>query len=441
MADPRLPLGRRTLSPGTRLNGLYEIDALVASGGMGEIYRAHAIQTDDVVAIKMMLPEFADNEQALALFRKEASALHKLAHEAIVRYYVFSVEPTLHRPYLAMEFVEGQTLSQLLARGPLTYEATVSLMKRIAGGLQVAHERGIIHRDVTPDNIIIPSGGDVARAKIIDFGIAKSTEIGGAKTVIGVGFAGKANYVSPEQLGLYGGVVTPKSDIYSFGLVLAQALTGRPLNMGGNQVEVIEKRHKVPDLGNIEMRFRPLIDRMLQPSPNDRPESMAAVASWPLGASQLLRRRNLDDLDGTSKAADPPPVRRRISRSLIAAGAAGLVLLAGAGAAVYWLATPALRTPEAVVPALQTAGAPTRPPAASTTPVAPAATTATPPPGTPSLAAPSLTAPPAPSAAAPALIPAPAPPPGPPGATPPPGWGSAGQPYRPPPPPDPASGP
>src|SRR3954452_14801665 len=163
------------LSAGTRLNGIYEIDRQIGIGGMGEIYKGHAIQTGDAVAIKLMLPELAENEAALALFRKEASALHYLQHDAIVRYYVFTIEPLLQRPYLAMEFVDGQSLSAILQeRGPLPFEAVRLLMLRVAAGLQAAHEGGIVHRDVTPDNIIIP-GGDVARAKIIDFGIARST--------------------------------------------------------------------------------------------------------------------------------------------------------------------------------------------------------------------------------------------------------------------------
>ena len=169
-----------------------------------------------------------------------------------------------------MEFVDGRSLSEILREGPLTFEAARSLMQRVAAGLQAAHERGIIHRDVSPDNIIVP-GGDVARAKIIDFGIARSTQLGQG-TVIGSGFAGKYNYVSPEQLGLFGGDVTAKSDIYSLGLVLVEALTGRPLDMGGSQFEIVEKRRKVPDLGAIDMRFRPLLEQMLQPDPKDRPQ-------------------------------------------------------------------------------------------------------------------------------------------------------------------------
>ena len=266
------------LAPGTRLNGIFEIDQRIASGGMGEIYRGHAIETGDPVAIKVMRTDLADNTMALALFRKEASALHYIHHEAIVRYYIFSNDPGTGRHYLAMEFVDGQPLSELLQRGPLGFEAVRLLQERLAAGLNAAHQHGIIHRDLSPDNVLIPAG-DLAQAKIIDFGIARSTRVGDG-TIIGSGFAGKNNYVSPEQLGLFGGDVTAKSDIYSLGLVLAQCLTGQPINMGGTQFEVLEKRRVVPDLRAVDRRFRPLLENMLQPNPANRPESMAAVAAW-----------------------------------------------------------------------------------------------------------------------------------------------------------------
>jgi hypothetical protein len=277
---PALPFAPsyRGLAPGTRLNGIYEIDQVIGAGGMGEVYKCHEIQTGAAVAIKMLLPEMAENDAALALFRREAAALHHLLHDAIVRYFVFTVEPALRRPYLAMEFVEGRPLSDILGEGPLTFEALLKLMRRIASGLQAAHERGIVHRDVSPDNIIVPLG-DVARAKIIDFGIARSSQFGD-KTIIGSGFAGKENYVSPEQVGLYGNDVTAKSDIYSLGLLLFYALTGQKLDMGGSQFQLVEKRQRVPDLGGVDLRIRPLLERMLQPDPANRPATMAEIANW-----------------------------------------------------------------------------------------------------------------------------------------------------------------
>jgi predicted Ser/Thr protein kinase len=320
---------RPIIPAGTQLNGIYEIDEPIAAGGMGEIYKGHAIETGDVVAIKLIRSDLAETDAASALFRKEASALHNLYHEAIVRYYVYTTDPVLGRPYLAMEYVDGQSLSALLRGGPLAFEAVYRLMQRIASGLHAAHERGIIHRDVSPDNIIIP-GGDMARAKIIDFGIARSTRLGEEGTIIGSGFAGKYNYVSPEQLGLFGGEVTPKSDIYSLGLVLAEALRHGPIDMGGNHVEVIEKRRSVPDLGPVDRRLRPLLEHMLQPNPADRPASMAEVAAW-----------TVDTPVPSVRAQRPPPARSRPAAGGVAAGQFSMVVgaaigLSIAGAAVLY---------------------------------------------------------------------------------------------------------
>ncbi len=255
-----------------------------------------------------------------------------------MRYFVFTVEPVLQRPYLAMEFVEGQSLSELLRQGPLTFEAARTLMLRVAAGLQAAHERGIIHRDVSPDNIII-QGGNVARAKIIDFGIARSTRLG-SSTVIGSGFAGKYNYVSPEQLGLYGGDVGARSDIYSLGLVLVEALTGQAIDMGGNQAEIVEKRRRVPDLKHIDLRIQPLIERMLQPNPADRPLSMAEVANWPIGARDARSRRDLDPSGHRLGRRGTPEPRRGTIARLALTGALGVLVLAGGGVGVYLLQQP-----------------------------------------------------------------------------------------------------
>jgi len=332
----------RGVPPGTRLNGIYEIEAVIGAGGMGEVYRCREIQTGSVVAVKMLLPDMVDNAAALALFRREATALHNLQHDAIVRYFLFTVEPTLKRPYLAMEFVNGRSLSNMLDEGALTFEAMVKLMQRVASGLQAAHEHGIIHRDVSPDNIIVPLD-DVRRAKIIDFGIARSTQIGD-KTIIGSGFAGKDNYASPEQVGLYGNDVTAKSDVYSLGLVLFHVLTGQKLNMGGSQFELVEKRRRVPDLGAVDMRVRPLLERMLQPDPALRP-TMAEVASWtPTGWTQTAGTR-LYGFDPLARPESASPVlwdgKRSTARKprglWVGAGVAAALMLLGGGYLFYEL--------------------------------------------------------------------------------------------------------
>ena len=275
------------MKPGVRLNNVYEIEKLVAQGGMGEVYRGFNIQTGDPVAIKMIRPEFSNDPEIFELFRREASILHSFTHEAIVRYFVFSVDPELQRAYLAMEFVEGPSLKKRLSSGPLPLAEVRILQKRIASALDAAHEHGVVHRDISPDNLIMPDG-DVRSAKVIDFGIAQARRAGEA-TIIGSGFAGKSNYASPEQLGLAGGEVTPKSDIYSLGLVLAEALLGRPIDMAGSQAEMIEKRRIVPDLPWIEPSMRPLLQAMLQPLPENRPASMAEVAAWEPAAPRAPR--------------------------------------------------------------------------------------------------------------------------------------------------------
>jgi len=321
---PRLP-------PGTRLNGVFEIDQRIASGGMGEIYRGHVVETGDPVAIKMMRLDLADNAMALDLFRKEARALHFIHHEAIVRYYLFGHDPGTGRHYLAMEFVDGMPLSDMLQQGPFGLPAVLVLQERLAAGLYAVHQHGIIHRDLSPDNVLIP-GRDLAKAKIIDFGIARSTRSGDG-TIIGSAFAGKYNYVSPEQLGLYGGDVTARSDIYSLGLVLAACLLGRPLDMGGTQFEVLEKRRIVPDLTAIDRRVRPLLEKMLQPNPADRPESMAAVAAWQPGKGAAAPQRPARPRAGVRTGASPTsaaPGRR------LAIGAAVLLFLGAGGAGWYF---------------------------------------------------------------------------------------------------------
>ena len=380
----------RSIRPGARLNNVYEIERLVAQGGMGEVYRGFNIQTGDPVAIKMIRPEFSNDPEIFELFRREASILHSFTHDAIVRYFVFSVDPQLQRAYLAMEFVEGPSLKKRLTSAPLPLADLQILQRRIAAALEVAHQHGVVHRDISPDNLIMPDG-DVRSVKVIDFGIARARRAG-EETILGGGFAGKLNYASPEQLGLAGGDVTPKSDIYSFGLVLAEALLGRPIDMAGSQAEMIEKRRQVPDLSGIEPTMRPLIQAMLQPLPENRPASMAEVAAWEPSTPKAPR---------ALKA--PPVASERGGRTPALVGALIAILSLGGAAYVFrddlarWTGTlpepapsagpaqEAMKSPAAKLPPLT----PQQPP--PLTPPAPQTATSSPSPPAPETNAPAKT--------------------------------------------------
>lgn len=336
------------LDKGVQLNDTYEIDERIASGGMGEVYRGHNIQTGEPVAIKTILPEFADQESIFALFKKEATILGRLHHDTIVHYYSFSRDPRLGRPYLAMEFVDGISLADRIQNSPLSADEVRRLFSSVADGLALAHSAGVIHRDLSPDNIIL-RGGNVARPKIIDFGIARSANTGEG-TLIGGGFAGKYNFVSPEQLGIHNREVDARSDIYCLGLVIAAALRGKPIDMGGSHVDVIEKRSRLPDLSDIDASLRPLVEGMLQPNPDERPPDAGTVAQW-LRAS-------------TPAAESAPPVN----------AASGWTGVAQAGINVA--ATPSWTAPpQRVVPvaaeATQIISRPPQPFAASQPPTAP----------------------------------------------------------------------
>ena len=337
MSDDRTQIPGHGSAIGTELNQTYKIDSLIGVGGMGEVFKGHNIQTGDPVAIKIVLPEFARDEMILELFRKEARILNHLNHDAIVRYYVFSIDRFIDRPYLAMEFVDGESLADRVKATPLEPDDFMPLLKRLADGLHKAHEAGVIHRDMSPDNVILP-GGLVRNAKIIDFGIARSANVGGA-TLLGGSFAGKYSYVSPEQLGLFGGEVTPKSDVYSLALVMAAAMRGQPINMSGSQVEVIDKRRAVPGLDGIPKRFHALLSAMLQPDPAKRPASMAEVRDWPdetMAAKPKPGKKAPVQPPGGQSAGISGPERQSNTMRNVAFGLAAVAVV-GIGVLTGWV--------------------------------------------------------------------------------------------------------
>jgi len=264
-----------TVTAGTLIMDTYEIEKLINSGGMGEVYRGRNIHNGEPVAIKIVLPSLAHDPKIVALFQKESTVLSRLSHDAIVRYHTFTIDRTIGRPCMVMEFVSGLPLSERIEQGPMPLDEVKTMFRRVASGLDKAHRAGVVHRDLSPDNVILEEGS-VDHAKLIDFGIAKSASFGGG-TLLGGQFAGKFNWVAPEQLGAFGGLVDGRSDIYSLALVTAAASRGKVVAMGDSIVDAVGKRSAVPDLTGVDPALLPLLRYMLQPDPALRPENMAAA--------------------------------------------------------------------------------------------------------------------------------------------------------------------
>lgn len=261
--------------PGTMINNNYEIKELISAGGMGEVFRGENAFTGDAVAIKIVLNSLANDEKVAALFMREAKVLCQLSDQAIVRYYNFVKDTNLDRFCLIMEFIDGVSLSdEMRDKGPLSAKQCKGLIRRLAAGLDRAHSMEVVHRDLSPDNVIL-RGGAIEDAVLIDFGIAKSAT--NVESTLHGQLAGKFKYISPEQLGHFGGEVGPRTDIYGLGLLIAAAARGAPLDMGTSVVEAVNARQSVPDLSDVEAEIRPILTHMLQPDPAMRPARMSDV--------------------------------------------------------------------------------------------------------------------------------------------------------------------
>ncbi len=266
---PSVPLG-------ALINNNYRIQKLIAAGGMGEVFSGENVHTDDPVAIKIILQSLARDEKVVTLFKREARILGQLSDEAIVRYHNFVHDPELDRFCLIMEYIDGIPLSDYVKQaGPLPLEAAKRLILRLSSGLEKAHKREVTHRDLSPDNVMLRNG-DVDQAVLIDFGIAKSTEMSDG-TLHGQ-LAGKFKYISPEQLGHFEGRIGPRTDVYGLALLVAAAVCGKPLEMGSSVVEAVDARRAIPDLSCVYPELRPLLAHMLEPDPANRPACMLDVA-------------------------------------------------------------------------------------------------------------------------------------------------------------------
>jgi serine/threonine-protein kinase len=271
------------VEPGRRcLGDRYELHQLIAAGGMGQVWRGLDIALHRPVAVKVLRSEYTGDPTFLARFRAEAQHAASLSHPNIAAVFDYGEEiaqdgtgETL--AYLVMELVEGEPLSTLVAReGPLSTEATLSLLRQTAFGLGEAHQAGLVHRDVKPGNILVRPDGTV---KITDFGIAwsaRSVALTRTGQVIGT-----PQYLSPEQA--EGRPTTPASDVYALGLIGYECLTGHAAFDGDNAVTIALKQvqqEPEPLPGELPAGVRALICRAMLKDPAARlPDGAAFVAA------------------------------------------------------------------------------------------------------------------------------------------------------------------
>jgi serine/threonine protein kinase len=263
------------------LSGRYETSQRLGSGGMSNVYMATDRILERTVAVKILAEHLSDDERFVARFKREALAVAKLIHPNIVQVYDTGVDDGRH--YIVMEYVDGRSGAQILQRqGPVEPETAADIGVQACAGLDYAHRRGIIHRDVKPGNLMVvggPVGGGEMTVKLTDFGIARAiaqTRITQVGSVVGT-----AAYLSPEQV--RGEEATPATDVYALGVVLYQFLTGRLPYEGSTLAELAVRQQN---------------ERPLAPSTyNDEvPETLGAAVLRALEGDPNRRYASADEL-------------------------------------------------------------------------------------------------------------------------------------------------
>jgi eukaryotic-like serine/threonine-protein kinase len=315
-----------TLPAGSRL-GPYEIVGPLGAGGMGEVYRTRDTRLGREVAVKVLPASFSSDPDRMRRFEQEARAAGILNHPNITA--VYDIGTVDGSPYVVTELLEGETLRSRLAGGALAPRRAIDYALQIAHGLAAAHEKGIIHRDLKPENLFVTKDG---RVKILDFGLAKLTqpEKAGphtnlptepAETEPGV-VLGTLGYMSPEQV--RGRPADARSDIFSFGAVLYEMLSGRRAFHGDSAADTMSAilREEPPDLSSTNRLIAPAIDRIVRHCLEKNPEARFH------SAHDLAFQLQFPATGETSGTAATPSLKSRTPRALLAIGAIALLLVA-----------------------------------------------------------------------------------------------------------------
>jgi serine/threonine protein kinase/tetratricopeptide (TPR) repeat protein len=324
-----------SVSSGQRL-GPYEVIERLGAGGMGEVYRARDPRLERSVAVKVLPPQLAESEAYRQRFQREARAASALSHPNIAHVYDVGEQDGIH--YIAMEFVEGDNLRQVLARGPLGADEVVEVGVQVAAALEEAHGRGIVHRDIKPANAVRTAQGVV---KVLDFGLARQTREGGTPIDSGLSTAsqtqagvvlGTVPYMSPEQA--LGQPVDARTDIFSLGVTLYELATGKLPFAGDTANQTIDRIcHATPEpITGLNRKAPEGLQRIVAKClEKDRERRYATAGDLRVDLRNLQRDRSSPGVAAATRSS-----RRRFA--VVASGASLAVALSGLGLRA-WLAS------------------------------------------------------------------------------------------------------
>ncbi len=308
----------RSADPVALLGGRYRIGQLIGRGGMAEVYRATDERLGREVAVKLFRPGVAAVED-LRRVRSEIRTLATLAHPGLVTLHDAADGDDGTPAYLVLELVRGSDLGALIRTGALSSAESVALVREVASTLAYIHARGIVHRDIKPENVLVARGEDGAlHAKLADLGIARI--LGDSRLTEAGAVIGTAAYLSPEQV--MGEEVGTEADVYALGLVLLEALTGRPAYEGGKLEQALARVNRPPEIPDwLDDADAVLIEDMTARDPADRPSARDAVtelAAWTSGDAPWDEDAHLDAAAGVADAA-----HASIDRTEVLGAAAG----------------------------------------------------------------------------------------------------------------------
>ncbi len=255
---------------GQVLNNTYEIEGVLGRGGTGEVYRAKNLISGRIVAIKALNAQFSGQEGYIELMKREEQ-MRDIRDDAVVRYTECSRMDQGH-VFLVMDYIDGPSIADEMLKRRLEPRELMIIAHRVAEGLVAAHGQGIVHRDLSPDNVIL-RGGNPEKATIIDFGIAKDTAAG-ARTIVGNDFAGKYEYAAPEQME---GRAEARSDLYALGALLLAAWKGQVPFAGMTPGEMIRRKAQPLETAGVPEPLKGLIDWLAAPDLKVRAPSATAV--------------------------------------------------------------------------------------------------------------------------------------------------------------------